>query len=75
MALQAFYLRRRQLSSTSQAFIEARIVPDAPAPDIAIELPLRERVPVHRAVGEDAVTTVLRAIARAAAQVQVGGVA
>jgi len=43
VSLQAFYLRRRQFASVAPAFIEARIVPDAPAPDIVIELPSRER--------------------------------
>ena len=43
VSVQAFYLRRRQLTSVVPAFIEARIVPDAPAPDIVIELPSRER--------------------------------
>lgn len=39
VSMQAFYLRRRQLTSVAPAFIEARIVPDATAPDIMIELP------------------------------------
>ena len=75
MPVQEFYLRRRQLTSASPAFIEPRAVPDAPAPDIVIELPLRERVRVPREPGEDVLTTVLRAIARAAAQAQFGGAA
>lgn len=75
VSVQAFYLRRRQLTSAAPAFIEARIVPDAPAPDIVIELPSRERVLVPQQASENAVATVLRAIAQAAAGGKVGGAA
>jgi|JI10StandDraft_1071094.scaffolds.fasta_scaffold1563857_1 hypothetical protein len=71
VSLQAFYLRRRQFASVAPAFIEARIVPDAPAPHIVIELPSRERVLVPQQASESAVASVLRAIAQA----KVGGAA
>jgi len=45
VSVQAFYLRRRQLTS--------------PAPDIVIELPSRERVLVPQEASEVAVATVL----------------
>jgi hypothetical protein len=69
VSVQAFYLRRRQLARTPapRAFIEARIVNDVPTPLIIIELPSRERVLVPRDAGENAIVTVLRAIARVAA--------
>jgi hypothetical protein len=75
VSVQAFYLRRRQLTSVAPSFIEAGIVPDTPAPDIVIELPSRERVLVPQQASENAVATVLRAISRAAAGGKVGGAA
>ncbi|MCX5691670.1 MAG: hypothetical protein NTV94_18080 [Planctomycetota bacterium] len=82
ISVNAFYLRRRQLARTSTprpsaagTFIEARIVPDGPAPQIIIELPSRERVLVPREACETFGITVLRAIARASAGGGVGGAA
>lgn len=75
ISVNAFYLRRRQLARTPspRAFIEARIVPDGPAPQIIIELPSRERVLVPRDAGENAVAAVLRGIALASAAGGAGG--
>ena len=77
VSVQAFYLRRRQLArcASPRAFIEARIVPEMPAPDIVIELPSRERVLVLREAGEKVVAAVLLGIAMAAAASHAGGAA